>query len=53
METQILNLKEPYEYICCNGRVGLHNANLIVYEEKVNEYGENELERQNNTVVGN
>ncbi|MBR6032858.1 MAG: hypothetical protein IKP36_13015 [Bacteroidaceae bacterium] len=53
METQILNLKEPYEYICCNGRVALHIATLIVYEAKVNEDGEYELETHSHPVVRN
>ena len=35
METQILNLKEPYEYIHCNGEVGKHIATLIVYETTI------------------
>ena len=53
METQILNLKEPYEYICCHGRVALHIATLIVYEAKVNEDGEYELETHSHPVVRN
>ena len=53
METQILNLKQPYEYICCNGRVALHIATLIVYEAKVNEDGEYELETHSHPVVKN
>ena len=53
METQILNLKQPYEYICCNGRVALHIATLIVYEAKVNEDGEYELETHSHPVVRN
>ena len=51
METQILKLNEPYEYICCNGRVALHIATLIVYEAKVNEDGEYELETHSHPIV--
>ena len=53
METQILNLKEPHEYICCNGRVALHIATLIVYEAKVNEDGKYELKTHSLPVVKN
>ena len=51
METQILNLKEPYEYICCNGSIGLHIATMIVYETKTNEDGDYELETHSHPVV--
>ena len=51
METQILNLKEPYEYICCNGSIGLHIATMIVYEAKTYEDGEYELETHSHPVV--
>ena len=53
MDTQILNLKEPYEYICCNGRVALHIATLIVDEAKVNKDGEYKLETHSHPVVKN
>lgn len=51
METQILNLKEPYEYICCNGSIGLHIATMIVYEAETNEDGEYELVTHSHPVV--
>lgn len=53
METEILKLDAPYEYICCNGHVALHVATLIVYEAKVNEDGEYELETHSHPVVRN
>ena len=53
MDTQILNLKEPYEYICCNGHVALHIATLIVYEAKTNKDGEYELVTHSHPVVRN
>ena len=34
METQILKLDQPYEYIYCNGSIGLHIATMIVYETR-------------------
>ena len=51
MDTQILNLKEPYEYIYCNGSIGLHMATLIVYEAGVNDDGEYVLETHSHPVV--
>lgn len=51
METQILNLKEPYEYIYCNGSIGLHIATMIVYEAMANEDGEYELETHSHPIV--
>ena len=51
MDTQILSLKEPYEYIYCNGSIGLHIATLIVYEAGVNEDGEYVLETHSHPVV--
>ena len=36
METEILKLDKPYEYIYCNGSLGLHIATMIVYEAKTN-----------------
>lgn len=51
METQILKLNEPYEYICCNGSIGLHIATMIVYETKTNEDGDYELETHSHPVV--
>ena len=51
MDTQILKLNEPYEYICCNGHVGLHIATMIVYETTTNEDGEYELKTHSHPVV--
>ena len=51
MDTQILKLNEPYEYICCNGHVGLHIATMIVYKTTTNEDGEYELETHSHPVV--
>ena len=51
METQILKLNEPYEYIYCNGSIGLHIATMIVYEAKVNNDGEYVLETHSHPVV--
>lgn len=53
METEILKLDAPYEYICCNGHTALHIATLIVYEAKVNKDGEYELETHSHPVVRN
>ena len=43
MDTQILKLESPREYIYCNGSIGLHIATMIVYEAKVNDEGDYEL----------
>ena len=51
METQILKLNEPYEYIYCNGSIGLHIATMIVYEAKTNEDGDYELTTHSHPVV--
>lgn len=51
METQILNLKEPYEYIHCNGEVGKHIATLIVYETTKGEDGSYKLESHSHPIV--
>lgn len=51
METQILNLKEPYEYIHCNGEVGKHVATLIVYETTRGEDGSYKLESHSHPIV--
>ena len=51
MEAQILNLREPYEYIFCNGHTGLHIATMIVYETTTNEDGEYELRTHSHPVV--
>jgi hypothetical protein len=51
MDTQILNLNAPYEYIYCNGSIGLHIATMIVYEAGVNDDGEYVLETHSHPVV--
>ena len=51
METQILNLKEPFEYIHCNGEVGKHIATLIVYETTKGEDGSYKLESHSHPIV--
>ena len=51
METQILKLNEPYEYIYCNGSIGLHIATMIVYEAEVNIDGEYVFETHSHPVV--
>lgn len=51
METEILKLDAPYEYIYCNGSMGLHIATMIVYEAKVNEGGEYVLETHSHPIV--
>lgn len=51
MDTQILNLKEPYEYIHCNGEVGKHIATLIVYETTKDEDGSYKLESHSHPIV--
>jgi len=40
MESQILKLERPYEYISCNASVGLHIATMITYEATTDEEGE-------------
>lgn len=51
MDTQILKLNEPYEYIYCNGSIGLHIATMIVYEAEVNIDGEYVFEAHSHPVV--
>ena len=51
MDTQILQLREPYEYIHCNGSTALHIATLIVYEAKHNKEGEYQLETHSHPIV--
>lgn len=51
MDTQILKLNEPYEYIYCNGSIGLHIATMIVYEAEVNVDGEYVFETHSHPVV--
>ena len=51
METQILKLDAPFDYIYCNGSIGLHIATMIVYETKTNEDGDYELETHSHPIV--
>lgn len=51
MNTEILKLDRPYEYIYCNGSIGLHVATMIVYEAKTNEDGEYQLETHSHPIV--
>lgn len=51
METEILKLDRPYEYIYCNGSIGLHIATMIVYEAKTDEDGEYQLETHSHPIV--
>ena len=51
MDTEILKLDAPYEYIFCNGSTALHIATLIVYEAKENEEGEYELRTHSHPIV--
>ena len=51
MDTQILKLEAPYEYIFCNGVVALHIATLIVYETSEDEEGEYQLEAHSHPIV--
>lgn len=51
MDTQILQVREPYNYIHCNGSTALHVATLIVYEAKVNKSGEYTLETHSHPIV--
>lgn len=49
METQILKLDAPFDYIYCNGEVGKHIATLIVYD--VNVGSSYELETHSHAIV--
>lgn len=51
MDTQILNLQAPYEYIHCNGEVGKHIATMIVYETTRDENGAYKLESHSHPIV--
>lgn len=44
METQILKLEAPFDYIYCNGEVGKHIATYIVGESRIGEDGKFTLE---------
>lgn len=51
MDTKILKLDPPYNYIYCNGSIGLHIATLIVYETKTDENGSYQLETHSHPIV--
>lgn len=51
MDTQILKLEAPYDYIYCNGEVGKHIATYIVGESRINEEGKYELETHSHPIV--
>lgn len=51
METQILNLQAPFEYIHCNGEVGKHIATMIVFETTKGEDGQYKLESHSHPIV--
>ena len=51
MNTEILKLEPPYEYIYCNGSIGLHIATMIVYEAKTDEDGKYQLVTHSHPIV--
>lgn len=51
METQILKLEAPFDYIYCNGEVGKHIATYIVGESHVSEDGKYTLETHSHPIV--
>lgn len=51
MNTEILKLEPPYEYIYCNGSIGLHIATMIVYEAKMDEDGKYQLVTHSHPIV--
>ena len=51
MDTQILKLEPPFEYIYCNGEVGKHIATYIVGETKVDENGNYQLVTHSHPIV--
>ena len=51
MNTQILNLKAPFDYIYCNGEVGKHIATYIVGESRIDEDGKYTLETHSHPIV--
>jgi len=51
MDTQILNLKAPYDYIYCNGEIGKHIATMIVYDVTTDEDGCYELETHSHPII--
>jgi len=51
METQILKLEAPFDYIYCNGEVGKHIATYIVGESRIDEKGKYVLETHSHPIV--
>jgi len=51
MDTQILNLKAPYDYIYCNGEIGKHIATMIVYDVATDEDGGYRLETHSHPII--
>lgn len=51
MNTEILKLDPPYEYIYCNGSIGLHIATMIVYEAKTDEDGKYQFVTHSHPIV--
>jgi hypothetical protein len=51
MDTQILKLEAPFDYIYCNGEVGKHIATYIVGESRIGEDGKYELETHSHPIV--
>lgn len=51
METQILKLDAPYDYIYCNGVVGKHIGTYIVGESHVDADGKYALETHSHPIV--
>ena len=51
MNTEILKLEPPYEYIYCNGSIGLHIATMIVYEAQTDEDGKYQLVTHSHPIV--
>lgn len=51
MDTQILKLDAPYEYIYCNGSVGQHVATLIVMDTQTGDDGDLQLTTHSYPIV--
>ena len=51
MDTQILKLEAPFDYIYCNGEVGKHIATYIVGESRIDEGGNYTLETHSHPIV--
>ena len=51
MDTQILKLEAPFDYIYCNGEVGKHIGTYIVGESRIDEDGKYTLETHSHPIV--